>query len=137
MDGVPAILEVNDTLGDYQQMYLQFFARYEAFLVCISSENDELETEEILNQVETHCSLRPLPVIVVATKNDVADHRSRAASKRLARKFGHEWMSCSAQTGEGVDAVFDRALRMALFHFVHKTKTASGTDSRRCKCVLI
>lgn len=128
-------MEILDTAGseEYSAMRRAYVAKADAFLVTVSCQEDEMMAREILEMLEDQCKRRPLPVVMVASKSDANDPHNQAIAMRLARRYGCEWMSCSARTGEKVNDVFELATRMALFHILEMGATVQE-EKKRSKC---
>ena len=134
MDGHSFIVEVFDVFSNTEEphdllsnTYLQ---QSDAFLICVNGEQDLEHAERQLKEIEQLCVFRPLPVIIVSTKSDVhgdAVEDAKCCAVRLAHEHKCEWMTCSAATGEGVQEVFERSIRMGMFRRLYDKDTVAIT----------
>lgn len=121
------VIQLNlwDTAGqeDYDRLRPMSYPQTNIFLVCYS-----VDSKTSLQNVETkwfpeirhYCP--ETPIILVATKTDLRDdenHKTRMIpaeeGKGMAEKLNAVYyLECSARTGDGVQGVFDQAIRAVL-----------------------
>jgi len=116
-------LNLWDTAGqeDYDRLRPMSYPQTHIFLVCYS-----VDSKNSLNNVKSkwfpeikhYCP--NTPIILVATKTDLRNDESRKMieakdGKNMADELGAVgYLECSARTGDGIQGVFDQAIRAVL-----------------------
>ena len=124
MDGHIVVVHVQEAWSNLTHQFNFCFESKCTYLLCVHEDEDFEVVESQLQTIERACEFRPLPVIIVSTMSDLhgdAVQNAKRRAVRLAREHGCEWMSCSAATGEGVQEVFEKAIRMNMFYCYRMT----------------
>ncbi|KAJ3200497.1 GTP-binding protein Rho1 [Entophlyctis luteolus] len=132
VDGQPVRLSLWDTAGqeDYSRLRPLSYTDSHAILICFSIDSpDSFENvwETWHKEVNNFC--KGVPVVLVGCKKDlrtdpesiatlarnglspIRSHQGEAMARKIKAK---RYFECSARTGEGVDALFNFAARVAL-----------------------
>ena len=69
-----------------------------------------------LQEIQRYARSANLPVMLVATKSDLAAERevSWEEGQELAQRLGLAFLECSAKTGQNVGACFERTAALAM-----------------------
>ena len=152
VDGTAVNLMLLDTPGqdDYDRLRPVSYPKTDVFIICFSIVNPETFDnvwDKWHPEVAHHCP--DTPIILVGTKSDLRldpntvrrlhrMHRApvyRSEGEMLKEEIGSvKYMECSALTREGVQAVFEEAIRAALLARDPKRKRKLR---RKGKCALL
>jgi Ras-related C3 botulinum toxin substrate 1 len=137
-------LNLWDTAGmeDYEKLRVLAYTKTDVFLLCFSIINeDSFHNVKDIWITELRKYEPKTPVILVGTKNDLREENRKGyyysklttfrQGANLAAQIGAvKYLECSALTEEGVEAVFDEAIRT----FLHPNKQTSLIQSVCCRC---
>lgn len=128
VDEEPTKLQVRDTAGkDHDRLRLLSYSETDVFVICFSL----VEPMSFFNawanwyaEVRFYCP--NTPIVIVGTKRDLRENIEKIEGKRppvishsqAERMAEHrrsvQYLECSALKHEGIDIVFDKAVRAAL-----------------------
>ena len=153
VDGIPINLLLLDTPGqdDYDRLRPVSYPKTDVFIICFSVVNPETFDsvwDKWYPEVAHYCP--DAPIILVGTKTDLRrdaeairqlrrSHRTpvyRSEAEFLKEEIGSvKYMECSAMTRDGVQAVFEEAVKAALQ--ARDPSKRKGKRRRKAKCVLL
>ena len=142
IDGEQYIVGLWDTGGgeDYARLRPLSYPQTDVILVCFSLvdlDSFQKISGEFVPEIKHHCP--GTPFLLVGTKadlrNDVWENDKRPITTEMGEKLAKDvdavkYVECSALTRDGVQNVFDEALRVAIDHMQKE-------ENQKKKCCLI